>query len=134
MVELTVAHPEPEQEQEPDSELVRQLRGEVTHLQTELDVHMADRAQLQGALDDRIADYQQLLKRYRDFQVDHGPQAALQSAQTAVKSPIHMDHGDFRHLNFYCGRSFSDRSTRSNGADAAVQTWARATTAPELVA
>ena len=102
-----MAQPEPEQEEEPDSERVRLLRDEVQHLRTELNAHMADCQRLQGALDDRVADYDQLLQTHKDYKAEHGPQAAQQTARTVVQNPIYMDQGSsFWHSSYYCARSF----------------------------
>eukprot|EP00435_Cladocopium_sp_Y103_P030266 s1779_g7.t1 len=105
---FAVAHPEPEQE--PDETAVQRLRDEVTGLRREIDMHHRDKVRLRGALEDRIADYQRLLKTYKDYQAEHGPQSSTEAVHRAAQSFIYMDDGSrFWHSSYYCARDRTDR-------------------------
>eukprot|EP00435_Cladocopium_sp_Y103_P031716 s2023_g8.t1 len=103
-----MAHPEPERE--PDETAAQRLRDEVEGLRREIDMHHRDKVRLRAALEDRIADYQRLLKTYKDYQADYGPHTAANAVHRAAQSFIYMDDGSrFWHSSYYCAKDRTDR-------------------------
>eukprot|EP00435_Cladocopium_sp_Y103_P069297 s223_g33.t1 len=103
-----MAHSEPEQE--PDETAAQRLRDEVTGLRREIDMHHRDKVRLRAALENRIADYQRLLKTYKDYQADYGPHSSAEAVHRAAQSFIYMDDGSrFWHSSFYCAKDRTDR-------------------------